>query len=1360
MAIIEQPLQSDSGLETSGNIVAGNVLTDNYLYANGQSAVYTDSNVSTYLSGGTDTANIITTGNVSGAYVLGNGSALTSLTGSAVTGFVANATLASTSNVAYAVDGANVNGFVANATLASTSNVAYSVAGANVSGFVANATLASTANVAYSVSGANVSGFVANATLASTANVASVAYSVDLANVAGAGNIASINLNGSNTQVLLGNGTWATPAAGYSNADVSTYLASGNNTAGYTTTGNISAAEGTLSGNLSVAGNLTVAGNLNYQQVTNLEVGDPLIYIGANNTANVVDLGMIVSWDNGVYQHGGWVRDASDGTWKLFGNVVDEPTTTVDFANAIYQPMLAGSVSTTGNITAAGVISATGNVTGSYFIGNGSQLTGLTTTTSWASITDKNNASGPTAIALGQNSGATSQGVQAIAFGLRAGQANQGPNGVAIGVNAGNSAQGSTAIAIGQNSGSATQGIGAVAVGPDTGSTSQGISAVAVGSGAGITSQGNSAVAIGQNAGSQNQGANSVAIGFNAGYGNQTAGSIAINASGANLNPTTAGFYVNPVRNDTGNVTNVVYYNTTTKEVTYGPAGGGGTYGDANVSAYLASGNNTAGYSTTGNVTANSAVIGNGRLYSVNNFLSLATGLEVSATFGGTIINVSDTAGVGQVAIGAGTGAGTQTVAIGDHAGVLNPGAQSVSIGTNAGNFGPGAKAVAIGQWAGAGSFAGTKLGANAVVIGAGAAAGGSATNVIVLNATGANFTPSTSQASSFYVNPIRNDTGNVTNVVYYNTTTKEVTYGPGAASYGDANVSSYLAGGTNTAGISTTGNVTANNLIATNTITISGNVGTGNISGANNISGINLIASNTIVAGATITQLPNSIATFGANVDSYAQINFQNKSSGTNAEADFVVTADNGSDSVNYINMGIVNSAYDNTTPTNSLGNIIYAADSYLYAQGNNAATTQSGGNLAIGTTTVGKNVKIFAGGGNTGNLVATFGNTGIVAPGNISGNYILGNGAFLTGISGGGGSSTSISNGTSNVSIPTSGGNITMAAGGIPAFNLSPVDNSIAIGASTRTTSPGSRAIAIGQMAGQSLQGSYAVAIGYMAGNNNQSGESVAVGPSAGQSAQGLQSTAVGAYAGWLAQGASAVAVGCQAGNSSQGGSAIAIGRYAGFVNQGTSAIAIGYNAGNSSQGANSIAIGTNTGVTSQAAGSIILNASGATQNGTNAGFYVNPVRNDTGNTTNVVYFNTSTKELTYGPASGGSGNVTVDSFATSTVTSGSVNAYDCTSTQIFYVDASAATNNWGINLTNLSLASGKVTNVTFIIVSGSTYNAYTDFQIGGTSQTVTWSNGIAPNFQNAQKMALTYSILNNGGTYIILASGTAYY
>ena len=52
-----------------------------------------------------------------------------------------------------------------------------------------------------------------------------------------------------------------------------------------------------------------------------------------------------------------------------------------------------------------------------------------------------------------------------------------------------------------------------------------------------------------------------------------------------------------------------------------------------------------------------------------------------------------------------------------------------------------------------------------------------------------------------------------------------------------------------------------------------------------------------------------------------------------------------------------------------------------------------------------------------------------GIVsATGNITGNYFIGNGSQLTGLPGG----TSISNGTSNVSVVSSGGNVAVAING----------------------------------------------------------------------------------------------------------------------------------------------------------------------------------------------------------------------------------------------------------------------------------------------------------------------------------------
>ena len=130
-----------------------------------------------------------------------------------------------------------------------------------------------------------------------------------------------------------------------------------------------------VTGNLDVVGNVNVSGNLNYSNVTNLVVGDPLIYIGANNLSNLVDLGIVASYDPGVYQHGGIVRDHSDGIWKFFGNVVAEPTTVIDWGNAVYQPLQSGAFTATtgtftGNVTTGNIQGTTHSGTTGTFTGN------------------------------------------------------------------------------------------------------------------------------------------------------------------------------------------------------------------------------------------------------------------------------------------------------------------------------------------------------------------------------------------------------------------------------------------------------------------------------------------------------------------------------------------------------------------------------------------------------------------------------------------------------------------------------------------------------------------------------------------------------------------------------------------------------------------------------------------------------------------------------------------------------------------------------------------------------------------------------------------------------------------------------
>jgi hypothetical protein len=97
------------------------------------------------------------------------------------------------------------------------------------------------------------------------------------------------------------------------------------------------------------------------------------------------------------------------------------------------------------------------------------------------------------------------------------------------------------------------------------------LQAVAIGSNAGADLQGNTAVAIGAGAGFDNQGNSAVAIGYFAGQSAQGNNSIIINATGAALNALTANtFTVAPVRNDVANTGNVMFYNATSKEITYG----------------------------------------------------------------------------------------------------------------------------------------------------------------------------------------------------------------------------------------------------------------------------------------------------------------------------------------------------------------------------------------------------------------------------------------------------------------------------------------------------------------------------------------------------------------------------------------------------------------------------------------------------------------------------------------------------------------------------------------------------------------------------------------------------------------------
>ncbi len=102
---------------------------------------------------------------------------------------------------------------------------------------------------------------------------------------------------------------------------------------------NIIGMYGTFQNDVTVSGNLTVTGSLVTINVSTLSIVDPLIQLASNNTVDdSLDIGFFGSFNTGggAHEHAGLFRDASDGEFKLFTNLVPSPTTTVDTANNTY----------------------------------------------------------------------------------------------------------------------------------------------------------------------------------------------------------------------------------------------------------------------------------------------------------------------------------------------------------------------------------------------------------------------------------------------------------------------------------------------------------------------------------------------------------------------------------------------------------------------------------------------------------------------------------------------------------------------------------------------------------------------------------------------------------------------------------------------------------------------------------------------------------------------------------------------------------------------------------------------------------------------------------------------------------------
>jgi hypothetical protein len=187
-----------------------------------------------------------------------------------------------------------------------------------------------------------------------------------------------------------------------------------------------------------------------------------------------------------------------------------------------------------------------------------------------------------------------------------------------------------------------------------------------------------------------------------------------------------------------------------------------------------------------------------------------------------------------------------------------------------------------------------------------------------------------------------------------------------------------------------------------------------------------------------------NVISGYG-NLNNYIQLNIKNRNAGGNASSDLVATADNGDETVNYVDLGMNSSGYNNASYT-----ITGANDAYLYNMGQN---------FSIGTGTSGKVLKFHTGGtlaanermridgsgrvgigttNPTGKLHVVGGNDGVTgeaikltagagpAGSGAGGSVILTGGANTS--PGAGGGTITVSGGTTG----GVGGGITMATGG----------------------------------------------------------------------------------------------------------------------------------------------------------------------------------------------------------------------------------------------------------------------------------------------------------------------------------------
>lgn len=328
----------------------------------GENPVVTEANGSVQLTGNISVDNVTATGNISGNYFVGNGSQLTGISTST------DRIFSGTSNVDIASANADVT-----VSVAGTPNVAvFSSSGLTVTGTITGNGIptTTTSNTApanpeqgdvwivgntgvqliYFTSGGNSqwAEMEAAQSFSSTGG--------DYGNTEVAAYLPTYSGNiGDGSGYVFGNGSQLTGLpASYGNANVTTLLSDGSVTSNITTSANVSGGNVISSGIVSAVGNIT---------------GDYILGNGSQLTGIITSVSNISSGNSNV-------NVVSSG-----GNVTVGINGSSDIAVFSLAGLdVIGHIQATANVTGQNLVTE-GNVSGNYILGNGSQLTGISTST-------------------------------------------------------------------------------------------------------------------------------------------------------------------------------------------------------------------------------------------------------------------------------------------------------------------------------------------------------------------------------------------------------------------------------------------------------------------------------------------------------------------------------------------------------------------------------------------------------------------------------------------------------------------------------------------------------------------------------------------------------------------------------------------------------------------------------------------------------------------------------------------------------------------------------------------------------------------------------------------------------------------